>query len=125
MDGDSQMGELNSPSTDSEEAMFPAANTSVESSASFIPPNINDILFSPPPSQNQTNQGNEVDGAVQMEDLGTTKKSDFGKEPQDTFVLGASWNNKKARDEWQRAWNLLEDRQFNLRRGMSEPMKPT
>lgn len=33
---------------------------------------------------------------------------------RDTFVPGASWNNKKARDEWQRAWNQLEHKSFSL-----------
>ena len=37
---------------------------------------------------------------------------------RDTFVPGASWNNKKARDEWQRAWSQLEHKTFSL----SEPL---
>ncbi|KAL9632766.1 MAG: hypothetical protein Q9164_005114 [Protoblastenia rupestris] len=45
------------------------------------------------------------------------KEGGEGQGGKGKFIPGASWNSKKARDEWQRAWAGLEDKWFSLSEG--------
>ena len=103
------MGDLTSSSSD--DAMFPSANnTDTDMAASKT----QQTLSSPPSSQQQ--QTTHIDEAVEhMEDTDGSKGG-FGKSAEDRFVPGASWNNKKAKDEYSRAWTIVEDRDFSLRK---------
>ena len=113
-EGDSQMGDVTSPSTDSEDAMFPAANTEIGSGNQPLPSNTGVTLSSPPPSQNVSSS---MDGAAEAMELNageTTKTPASCKRNSAKYYPGETWNNKKARDEWQRAWSMLEDKSFSL-----------
>ena len=104
-----------SPSTDSENAMFPSANIDPD------PEHPHDLQASvgdpssPPASQGPARQNGTSEETM---DAGgaeeTLKAAGFGSTGEDIFVPGSSWNNKKAREEWHRAWNLLEDKNFTL-----------
>ncbi|MDI1490638.1 MAG: hypothetical protein OHK93_001842 [Ramalina farinacea] len=108
------MGTRSSPDESSQDAMFPKAGAeqssgAVASSSSFpIEPS------SPPASQTQASQN---DGLEELMDAAEEEGASVAQERmgRDTFVPGASWNNKKARDEWQRAWNQLEHKSFSLK----------
>ena len=113
-DGDNQMGVPSSPSTDSENAMFPSANIDLESeNPQGLQTSIGD-LSSPPASQGPARHDEAFEEAMELGEDETLKKTGFGGFGEDVFVPGSSWNNRKARDEWQRAWNVLEDKHFSL-----------
>ena len=123
---------LGSSSSSDDEAMFPSAETEPTSSA------FHDSLaavehqapgLSPPHSQElhdamDTAEGNgpELNGADQLLDAaqnidpsnGWEPKSEFAKSAEMMHEPGSCWNNKKAREEWQKAWNQIEDKNFSL-----------
>ncbi len=45
---------------------------------------------------------------------GWEPKSDFAKSAELVHEPGSCWNNKKAREEWHKAWNQIEDKNFSL-----------
>ena len=49
-----------------------------------------------------------------LESESTWEKSEFAKSAEMVHEPGAAWNNKKARDEYQRAAAQIEDRNFSL-----------
>lgn len=111
LDGDSQMGDLTSSSSD--DAMFPSANnTDADLTASK---NLH-ALSSPPSSQQK--HSTQVDDAMERMDDMDAEKAGLEKGAEDRFVPGATWNNKKAKDEWSRAWIIVEDRDFSLRKSI-------
>ncbi|KAL9130990.1 MAG: hypothetical protein Q9217_000979 [Psora testacea] len=111
-DGDSQMGNASSPSTDNEDAMFPAASTDPTTERPADP----NILSSPLASQEQQNGGGDAMETAEGDDSGATyARVDHLENAQGQYMPGASWNNQKARDEWQRAWAMLEDKGFSLK----------
>ena len=104
-----------SPSSDSENAMFPSANEELELGQPHTSQTFGGDMSSPPASQGQGQQYTGVEGAMELgEEDKASKQETFAKNDQDVYVPGSSWNNKKARDEWQRAWNMLEDKSFSL-----------
>ncbi|KAL9104117.1 MAG: hypothetical protein Q9163_000919 [Psora crenata] len=114
-DGDSEMGNVSSHSTDSEDAMFPSANADPATENSNNPT----APLSSPLSSQQPQNGDvdamETTGGEQ--DSGKmVPKGEFGMNAQNGYVPGASWDNKEARDEWQKAWVMLEDKGFSLSR---------
>ena len=105
------MGDVTSPSSNSEDTMFPAANVDVNSAFPNDTQSLEGSLSSPPSSQRQGQQNDSVmDHAEEFE----TGKTDFGRSVEDRFAPGASWKNKKANDEWNRAWASVEDKSFSL-----------
>ena len=127
---DSHMLESSSGSDD--EAMFPSE---LDGPTSTLHDNIGALGtqpsgLSPPPSQDlpdamDTAEGShEMNGADQLMDAaqgidqsngnGWEPKSDFAKSAEMTHEPGSCWNNKKAREEWQKAWNQIEDKNFSL-----------
>ena len=127
---DSHMLESSSGSDD--EAMFPSE---LDAPSSNLHDNLGSLVtqpsgLSPPPSQDlpeamDTAEGShEMNGADQLMDAaqgidqsngnGWEPKSDFAKSAEMTHEPGSCWNNKKAREEWQKAWNQIEDKNFSL-----------
>ena len=87
--------------------------------------------LSPPQSQNvfedamDTTEGNpKMNGADQLMEAAQgidqsngndwEPKSEFAKSAELVVEPGSSWNNKKAREEYQKAWNQIEDKGFTL-----------
>ena len=80
-----------------------------------------------PPDAMDTVEGNshEMNGADQLmeaaqgidqsEGNGWEPKSEFAKSAELAQEPGHCWKNMKARDEWQKAWNQIEDKNFSLR----------
>ena len=94
--------------------MFPSANIDLESeNPQGLQTSIGD-LSSPPASQGPARHDEAFEEAMELGEDETLKKTGFGGFGEDVFVPGSSWNNRKARDEWQRAWNVLEDKHFSL-----------
>lgn len=105
--------------------MFPAANDPVATPSQF-----DEILntangpvsdLSPPASQDPPRPNGALAQESEAMDTGNGEhgkkenlKSDFAKSATSTHEPGGSWNNRKAKDEWQRAWNSLEDKNFSL-----------
>ena len=58
--------------------------------------------------------GNVAQGGGSGSPGGWVPQSEFAKSAQAQFEPGASWNNKKARDEYQRAFMQIEDKGFSL-----------
>lgn len=112
-----------SESQDESDALFPAANDP--------PVNVNTIYggnpeLSPPHSRETSpkaaaeamdtaggNTANDVDGPIDSNPM-AEPNSDFAKSAEGIPEPGACWNNPKARDEYQRQLNLLQDRNFSL-----------
>ena len=127
---DSQMLESSSESDD--EAMFPSELDPPTSS------NLHDNLgpfetrpsgLSPPQSQDvidpmDTEGAHKMNGVDQLMDAaqgidqsngnGWEAKSEFAKSAEMLHEPGSCWNNKKAREEYQKAWNQIEDKTFSL-----------
>ena len=130
-EGDSHM----SPATDSSQgegsdAMFPAANEAP------APPNVHAPIadqqaageLSPPYSQDQPDANDDeamdLTGAEPAWDASTQNintasdgnagKSEFARSAEAQHQPGASWDNPKAREECQRQWNALLDKNFSL-----------
>ena len=114
-DGDSQMEVPSSPSTDSDNAMFPSANEELIPGHSQASQTFAGDFSSPPASQGQAQQNaNSEEATEPAGEDGASKTDGYTRNEEDVFVAGSSWNNKKARDEWQRAWTMLEDKNFSL-----------
>ena len=124
---------LESSSSSDDEAMFPSELEPPGSTAHdrLILPKIQPSDLSPPQSQEISDamdttvpQGHEANGADQLLDAAQgmeqsngnswEPKSEFAKSAELAHEPGSCWNNKKARDEWQKAWNLIEDKSFSL-----------
>lgn len=122
---------LESSSESDDEAMFPTdldppSLTINESVPTFElePPGL-----SPPQSQElfdsmDTEGSDKMNGADQLMDAaqgldqsngtGWEPRSEFAKSAEMTHEPGSCWNNKKAREEYQKAWNQIEDKNFSL-----------
>ena len=128
---DSQM--LESSSSSDEEAMFPSELEPPGSTAHdhLVPLAPHPSGQSPPQSQELPDAmdtaiplGHDTNGADQLMDAaqgmdqsngnGWEPKSDFAKSAELAHEPGSCWNNKKARDEWQKVWSQIEDKNFSL-----------
>ena len=124
---------LGSSSSSEDEAMFPSELETPPASTlqdTIAPLGMQSSGLSPPQSQEphdamDTAEANhDANGADQLTDAvqgtdqsngnGWEPKSDFAKSAEMTHEPGSSWNNKKAREEWQKAWNQIEDKNFSL-----------
>lgn len=134
-DGDSQM-HLSSSSDAGDSDMFPTANDPpvAASQTVFDGPALNPMTseLSPPHSQETPQPNGNLNQDLAMNAIGSQdivaehgvrlpsfaalqeQKSDFAKSTETTHEPGAAWNNKKSREEWQRAYNTLEDKPFSL-----------
>lgn len=117
--------EHSSSDAEDAESMFPTANDPVTTNSQF-----DSILntasgpvsdLSPPASQDPPGRNGALAQDGEAMDIGNGErgrkgnlKSEFAKTAASTHEPGASWNNRKAKDEWQRAWNSLEDKTFSL-----------
>lgn len=118
---------------DDDEAMFPSE---LEPPGSTLHDNLTPLEtqhsgLSPPQSQelhdamDTAEASHDRNGADQLMDAaqgidqsngsGWEPKSDFARSAEMVHEPGSCWNNKKAKDEWQKAWNQIEDRAFSLR----------
>lgn len=123
---------LESSSSSDDEAMFPSefeppGSVTHENTAPFDGPASG---LSPPQSQEQhdvmdtAEASHATNGAHQLMDaawstdqsngIAWEPKSEFAKSAEMVHVPGSCWNNKKAREEWQKAWNQIEDKNFSL-----------
>lgn len=126
------VGDSPSSSSDDDEAMFPSE---LEPPGSTLHSHLATLgnqssALSPPQSQEpheamDTAEANHnMNGADQLMDAaqgieqsngnGWEPKSDFAKSAEMVHEPGSCWNNKKAKDEWQKAWNQIEDKSFSL-----------
>ena len=124
---------LESSSSSDDEAMFPSElePPGLTAHDHLAPLETHPSGLSPPQSQEipeamdtATAPGHDTNGADQLMDAaqgmdqsngnGWEPKSDFAKSAEMTHEPGSCWNNKKARDEWQKAWNQIEDKNFSL-----------
>ena len=103
------MGDVTSSSSSSEDAMFPSdkAKAPSESSRAFQP------LGAEPSSPPDTHKSQPLDPSGPVED-GGFQRAGTGSSESDTFIPGEGWKTKKANDEYQRAWAMLEDKNFSL-----------
>ena len=128
---------LGTSSSSDDEAMFPSeldpsSSTFHENLAASEP---QPPGLSPPHSQElhdtmDTAEGNGqgMNGADQLleaaqgidQSNGWEPKSEFAKSAEMVHEPGSCWNNKKAREEWQKAWNQIEDKSFSLSEYFSE-----
>ena len=103
------MGDMTSSSSSSEDAMFPSDKAAVpsESARAFQP------LGAEPSSPPDTQKSQPLDPSDLVED-GNSQTIGTGSSESDTFIPGEGWKTKKANDEYQRAWAMLEDKSFSL-----------
>lgn len=124
---------LESSSSSDDEVMFPSENEPPGSTLhdSHAPLETQSPGLSPPQSQeihdamDTAEASHGVSSADQLMDAaqgtdqstgnGWEPKSDFAKSAEMAHEPGSCWNNKKARDEYQKAWNQIEDKNFSLR----------
>ena len=67
------------------------------------------------PAMAETETGNGDAGTLIGEKGEWVPQSDFAKSAAESrYEPGGSWNNKKARDEFQRAYMQIEDKNFSL-----------
>ena len=131
---DLQMLDTSSESDD--EAMFPSEHVAPSSTLheNNPPPHATQPSGrAPPPSQDhlidamdtaevqptKTNGFEQLlDASVQSVDQnnanGWEPRSEFAKSAEMAVEPGSCWNNKKAREECQKAWNQIEDKNFSL-----------
>ena len=123
---------LESSSSSDDEAMFPSefeppGSASHGNAAPFDGPASG---LSPPQSQEQhdvmdtAEATHDTNGADQLLDAAQSTnqsngdtwepKSEFAKSAEMVHQPGSCWNNKKAKEEWQKAWNQIEDKNFSL-----------
>ena len=133
---------LGSSSSSDDEAMFPSeldpSSSAFHGNLAASEPQAPGL--SPPHSQElhdamDTAEGNgpAMNGADQLLDAaqgmdqsnGWEPKSEFAKSAEMVHEPGSCWNNKKAREEWQKAWNQIEDKSFSLSKYFSELGKYT
>ena len=114
-DGDSQMGDRTSPSTASEDAMFPATNDEPGSSKAINQPILGGDLSSPPPSQEPAGPEDAfVETMESIDEEAPQSSSRLGNQSDAPYIPGSGWDNRKARDDYQRAWQSMEDKNFSL-----------
>lgn len=129
---DSHMLEDDSSSSD-DEAMFPTELDPPSSNLpdSLAPGDTQAPGLSPPHSQelhdamDTAEASHNMNGADQLMEAaqsldqshgnGWEPKSEFAKSAGMVHEPGSCWNNKKAREEWQKASNQIEDKIFSLR----------
>lgn len=124
---------LASSSSSEDEAMFPSELETPPASTlqdTLAPLEMQSSGLSPPQSQEQheamdtaeaNHDGNGADqltdaarGKDQSNGNGWEPKSDFAKSAEINHEPGSCWNNKKAKEEWQKAWSQIEDKNFSL-----------
>lgn len=125
---------LGSSSSSDDEAMFPSELETPPPASTLQdnlhPPELPPSGLSPPQSQelhdamDTAEAPHDMNGADQLMDAaqgidqsngnGWEPKSDFAKSAEMAHEPGSFWNNKKARDEWQKASNQIEDKNFSL-----------
>ena len=123
---------LESSSSSDDEAMFPSEFEPPGSAPHGNPAPIDDSAsgLSPPQSQEQhdvmdtAEASHATNGADQLLDAAQSTnqsngsawepKSEFAKSAETVHQPGSCWNNKKAKEEWQKAWNQIEDKNFSL-----------
>ena len=136
-EGDSQM----SPATESSQgegsdAMFPASNDAPALPNLHTPTSNQQAAgeLSPPYSQDQpdanSDEAMDLTGGEPAWDMSNQTmnpthsnggRSEFAKSAEAQHLPGQSWDNPKARDEYQRQWNGLLDKNFSLSMCMSDP----
>ena len=131
---DLQMLDTSSESDD--EAMFPSEHVAPSSTLhnnNLTPFETQPSGPSPPPSQDHLIdamdtaevQPTKMNGFEQLLDAsvhsvdqnngnGWEPRSEFAKSAEMAVEPGSCWNNKKAREECQKAWNQIEDKGFSL-----------
>lgn len=122
---------LESSTESDDEAMFP---TDLDAPSLTIHENLTPFRIQPPglsPPQSQelfdsmdTEGTHKMNGADQLMDAaqgldqsngnGWEPKSEFAKSAEMVHEPGSCWNNKKAREEYQKASNQIEDKTFSL-----------
>ena len=102
------MGDVASSSSD-EGLSSPSGNTDPRTLVSKA----SNSLSSPPSSQ-QNHLASTGEMFEHADDL-QGGKGKLEKPTEESFVPGVSWNNKKAKDDYAKAWNMVEDRDFSLR----------
>ena len=130
---DQHMLGSSSEDDDDDEAMFPSELdppgstlhddlTSLETKHSGLSPPQSQELHDAMDTAEASHDRNGVDqlldaaqGIDQSNINGWEPKSDFAKSAEMVHEPGSCWDNKKAKDEWQKAWNQIEDRAFSLR----------
>lgn len=125
---------LGDSSSSDDEAMFPSELDPPGSTThdNLAPLEIEPSGLSPPQSQelhdpmDTAEASRDTNGADQLMDAaqgieqsngngnGWEPKSEFAKSAELGHEPGSCWNNKKAKDEWQKAWNQIEDKNFSL-----------
>lgn len=124
---------LGSESSSDDEAMFPSELEPPGSTfhGNLAPLEAQPSGLSPPQSQelhdpmDTAEASHDMNGADQLMDAaqgvgqstgnGWEPKSEFAKSAEMVHEPGSCWNNKKAREEWQKAWNQIEDKNFSLK----------
>ncbi|KAL9135422.1 MAG: hypothetical protein Q9175_003394 [Cornicularia normoerica] len=124
---------LESSSSSDDEAMFPSELEPPGSAPheNLAPLENQTSGLSPPQSQelhdtmDTADGSHDMNGADQLMDAaqgidqsngnGWEPKSEFAKSAEMVHEPGSCWNNKKAREEWQKAWNQIEDKNFSLK----------
>lgn len=123
---------VESASSDDDEVMFPSENEPPGSNLhdNHAPVEDQPSGLSPPQSQeipdvmdtaeasHGMNGADQLMAAAQGTEQSTGNcwepKSDFAKSAEMAHEPGSCWNNKRARDEYQKAWNQIEDKNFSL-----------
>ncbi|PWY80579.1 hypothetical protein BO70DRAFT_396874 [Aspergillus heteromorphus CBS 117.55] len=114
-DGDSQMASSPESSQALSEDSHPGTRTPTNKLSSVRPP-FGGSELSPPGSQTQTQtstlggQGSFGPGAFTDSPLAQQQQQ----QPLDQQAPGASWMNKRAEEEYQRAMEYVVDQDFNL-----------
>jgi len=117
--------EPSSSEADDSDVMFPTANdpptATSQLSEILIPADDPALDLSPPASQDPpppdfdtAQDGEAMDTSDAEHVVKNGVRSNLSRRAADAYEPGAKWNNKKARDEWQRAWTNLEDKNFSL-----------
>ena len=127
---------LDTSSESDDEAMFPSehvAPNSTQHENKHTPLETQPSRLSPPPTQDHLIdamdtaevQPAKMNGFEQLLDpsaqnvdpnngIGWEPRSEFAKSAEMAVEPGSCWNNKKAREECQKAWNQIEDKNFSL-----------
>ena len=127
---------LDTSSESDDEAMFPSENVAPGSTLhnnNLTPLETQPSGLSPPPSQDHLIdamdtaevQPTKMNGVVQLLEArtygidqsngnGWEPRSEFAKSAEMAADPGSCWNNKKAKEEYQKAWNQIEDKNFSL-----------
>ena len=127
---------LDSSSESDDEAMFPSEHIAPSSTLhdnTLTPLETQPSGLSPPPSQDHLVDAMDtaeappakMNGFEQLLDAsvpsvdqnhgnGWEPRSEFAKSAEMAVEPGSCWNNKKAREECQKAWNQIEDKSFSL-----------